>query len=152
MAEAPATGAWQGLVVRERGRQARLRPIAEELAAIHREAQQDGTQAAELIRARDLMDGLTVHPSRAERMNTRPSVQDVLDAATAATSLLDPEPLTAHGPPRIVPDLGQDDGNHAGKARAEATMSRLGYQHGGSFGVQRDDRTGSARSVRDATL
>lgn len=103
------------LAEREEDRWERLAELAPILAELVAEARADATLARDLVQAQDRVAGLSVRPSRAERVNTRPELAKMLDAATGRRSLLTPAPLTPREP-RI-----QSEASGYGIVRDDAT-------------------------------
>jgi hypothetical protein len=135
LAQAHETGAWLGLEDRERGRLARLAPMLEEIIMIVAETQGDVRVARDLIAARDRVDGVVVRPSRADRINAKPSLTDVLQAAADGRSLYEPEPPQPRREQKIQTVGPDDDATNVGYVQAMAAQSRLGFQDGaGRFG------------------
>ena len=147
IAEAADTGAFVGLEDREMARRARLVALAPEIEECLREAREDATLLRSLVLAIDLKNGRTTHPSRAERIDTKPDLETMLAAATQGRSLLVPEEPQPR-PPRVMVDDDSDTAHRLGHRQAmEANQARLGYSQGGAFGGH-DDRPRIANQGR----
>lgn len=99
----------QGLRDRESARQARLAMLAPEVHRLRTETVADLALFAQVLGAVDREAGLSVHPSRQERVSREVSTDGLLNAAEAGVSLLQPAPI-GEVTGRVMRDDGSDDG------------------------------------------
>ncbi len=94
---------------RESADNARLAMLAPEVHRLRARRLPDLALYAQLIGAQDRHAGLTVHPSRQERVSRYVSIEALLNAAEADVSLLALVPLAGVPGSRVVPDDGRDE-------------------------------------------
>jgi hypothetical protein len=94
---------------RESVRNARMAALAPEIRAARAQAVADFGLLGSILGAQDRAAGLSVHPSRGERIPTTVSTEALLDAAEADVSMLAPIPVAAVASGRVLIDDGTDD-------------------------------------------
>lgn len=122
-----ATDVLNALGDRERVDNAEAAEIAPRLRRLVTRRTADLGLVAQLIGAVDREAGLSVHPSRAERVPRSIGLEALLAAAEADVSVLEPVPMAGVPAGRVLPDDGSDDGVRQVQPR------RLGMS-GRSFG------------------
>lgn len=99
----------QGLRDRESARQARLAMLAPEVHRLRAETIADLALFAQVLGAVDREAGLSIHPSRQERVARDVTTDALLNAAEAGMTLLEPAPI-GEVTGRVLRDDGTDDG------------------------------------------
>lgn len=114
---------------RESADNARLAMLAPEVHRLRARRVADLDLYAQVIGAQDRHAGLTVHPSRQERVSRDVTTDALLNAAEADVSLLAPVPMTGVPAGRVVPDDGRDE---SARNRPPQLLGMTGRGFGGA--------------------
>lgn len=99
----------EALADRERAGNARLAQISPEVRRLLAQRREDLTLYAMVLGAQDRDAGLAVHPSRADRVDRRPTVEALLSAAEADVTLFRIGEIPRPSGSKVVIDRGQDE-------------------------------------------
>ncbi len=114
---------------RESADNARLAALAPEVHRLRARRVADLDLYAEVIGAADRHAGMTVHPSRQERVSRDVSIEALLNAAEAGVSLLAPVPMAGVPASRVVPDDGRAE---SAESRPPQLLGMTGRGFGGA--------------------